>query len=37
MYRRQLTDQHIRRKLERLANRLVKISTELHRLGGATT
>jgi hypothetical protein len=37
MYRRQLTDQHIRRKLERLANRLVKISTELHRLGDATT
>jgi integrase len=36
MYRRQLTDQHIRRKLERLANRLVKISTELHQLGDAT-
>ncbi len=32
MYRRQLTDQKARRKLERLANRLVKISTELNRL-----
>ncbi len=36
MYRRQLSDQHIRRKLQRLANRLVKISTELHQLGDAT-
>lgn len=36
MYRRQLTDQHVRRKLERLANRLVKISTELHQLRDAT-
>ncbi len=36
MYRRQLSDEHIRRKLERLANRLVKISTELHQLDNGT-
>ena len=32
MYRRQLSDDHARRKLLRLLNRLSKIATELHRL-----
>jgi len=36
MYRRQRSEHHIRRKLERLANRLIKISTELHQLDDGT-
>jgi site-specific recombinase XerD len=34
MYRRQLSDDYARRKLQRLANRLTKIATEVHRLSG---
>jgi hypothetical protein len=32
MYRRQLSDVRIRRKLERLTNRLTKIATEVNEL-----
>jgi hypothetical protein len=32
MYRRQLPDGKLRRKLERLANRLLKVTTELETL-----
>jgi hypothetical protein len=35
MYRRQLSHQQTRRKLERLANRLSKIAAEVRRLDGS--